>query len=240
MTQPPKRILALIPAYREGATIGGIVSSLRQQGYDVLVVDDHSPDATAGAAAGAGAKVIRLPVNLRYGGALQTGYLYACDQGYDAVVQLDGDGQHDPSCAAEVVAPILAGEADVVMGSRFLGGQEYPMPLARRVGQRLFGGIASLITGQPVTDPTTGYQGLSRRVLEAYCTELFPEDYPDADMLVMLHRMGIRVVEVPVRMYVSPGQSMHSGVLRPLYYAYKMTLAIFLAMFRKLPKRADP
>jgi len=239
MAEQSKRILAIIPAYREAENIGTVVSALLEYGYDVLVVDDHSPDDTAAAAAEAGAAVVRLPANLGYGGALQTGYRYALERRYDVVVQLDGDGQHDPASAPDVLAPILAGEADVVLGSRFLGEGGYPVPLLRRVGQRIFGGIAAILTRKRITDPTTGYQGLSAGVLGPYCTDLFPEDYPDADMLVALHRMGVRVVEVPVKMYVSPAQSMHSGITRPMYYIFKMTLAIFMAMFRKLPTRDE-
>ena len=246
--EKPQRVLAVIPAYQEEAKVGQVVAAMKAQGFEVLVVDDHSSDGTAEVATQAGAQVIRLPTQLGYGGALQTGYLYAYEtgylyayeNGYDAVVQLDADGQHDPECAADVIAPVLADEADIVMGSRFLGGGAYPMPLIRRMGQRFFGGIAALITGRRITDPTTGYQGLSAKVLRLYCTRLFPEDYPDADMLVILHRMGIRLMEVPVKMYPKRGQSMHDGIIRPLYYIYKMTLAILMAMIRSLPKRSKP
>jgi glycosyltransferase involved in cell wall biosynthesis len=237
MAEPTPRILALLPAYREAETVGQIVSVLKRQGFDVLVVDDASDDRTGEAATAAGARVIRLPFNLGYGGALQTGYLYARRHGYGAVVQLDADGQHDPACAAEVLAPVLAGEADVVLGSRFLADETYPMPWARRLGQRIFAGIARLITGKRITDPTTGYQALTGRALEAYCTRLFPDDYPDADMFILLHRMGIRVLEVPTRMRASRNESMHKGILRPLYYIFKMSLAILMATFRKLPEK---
>jgi glycosyltransferase involved in cell wall biosynthesis len=236
MAEHSPRILALLPAYREAETVGPIVSALKQHGFDVLVVDDASGDRTGERAAAAGARVVRLPFNLGYGGALQTGYMYARGHDYDAVVQLDADGQHDPACAGEVLAPVLAGEADVVLGSRFLAGATYPMPWARRLGQRVFGGVVRLITGKKLTDPTSGYQALSRRALAAYCTRLFPDDYPDADMFIILHRMGIRVVEVPTRMRPNSNQSMHKGIVRPLYYIFKMSLAILMATFRKLPK----
>jgi len=240
MSEKPKRVLAVIPAYREQQNVGRVVRALKAEGFEVLVVDDRSDDMTDQAAAQAGAEVVRLPVQLGYGGALQTGYLYAYENGYDAVVQLDGDGQHDPACAADVIAPVLADEADIVMGSRFLAGRTYPVPLTRRMGQRLFGGVAALVTGKKITDPTTGYQGLSAKVLRLYCTRLFPQDYPDADMLITLHRLGIRVMEVPVTMYPDAGQSMHGGVIRPLYYIYKMTLAMLMAMLRKLPTKDKP
>ncbi len=240
MSEAVQRVLAVIPAFREAGRIGKVVAALAEQGFEVLVVDDHSGDATAEEAAAAGAKVVRLPYRLGYGGALQTGYLYALARGYEAVVQLDGDGQHEPACARDVVGPILSGEADVVMGSRFLEDPDYPMPWMRRMGRRLFGGLAGLIVRRKVTDPTTGYQAVARKVLRLYASQLFPEDYPDADMLVMLHRMGFRVREVPVKMYPSPGASMHSGIVRPLYYLYKMTLAIFMALCRKLPRKDAP
>jgi glycosyltransferase involved in cell wall biosynthesis len=231
------RVLAVIPAYCEEKNIARVVSAVRAQGLEVLVVDDGSRDRTREAALGAGAQVVRLPVNLGYGGALQTGYLYARDHDYDAIVQLDGDGQHDPAYARELLAPVLAGEADVVLGSRFLGVGSYKVPLARRLGQKLFGGLAGRIIGRRISDPTTGYRALSREVVRLYCTRLFPDDYPDADMFIVLHRMGFRVRERPVKMYASEGASMHGGILKPLYYIYKMTLAIFMALVKELPRR---
>lgn len=236
MTDRPRRALAIIPAYREAETIGPIVESLRAQELEVVVIDDHSPDRTARVARQAGAKVIKLPVNLGYGGALQTGYLYARQNGADAIVQLDADGQHDPAYATEMLTPVLAGEVDLVLGSRFLEPGQYRMPLPRRVGRAIFGGLVNVITGQRITDPTSGYQAMSRKVINAYCTRLFPEDYPDADMFVLLHRMGIRVKEMSMKMYPSPDAGMHGGIRNPLYYAYKMSLAIFLALIRDLPQ----
>ncbi|MFH0965811.1 MAG: glycosyltransferase family 2 protein [Planctomycetota bacterium] len=242
------RVLAVVPAYDEEKSVARVVAALRDQSLDVLVVDDGSSDRTAALAEAAGATVLRHPINLGYGASLQTGYLYALSRGYDVIVQLDADGQHEPSDARTLLDPVLAGEADVVMGSRFLPPPKkgtgffsstpapYDVPWPRRLGQRLFGGLARLITGSRVTDPTTGYQALSARVLAAYSTRVFPEDYPDADMWVLLHRMGFRVRELPVRMYADAGASMHAGVLRPLYYIFKMTLALLMAVTRPLPK----
>lgn len=230
------KVLAIIPAYCEEKNIARIVHACREQGLDVLVVDDYSRDRTADVAREAGARVVSHSFNVRYGCALQTGYQYAKLHGYQAVVQLDGDGQHDPAFLPELLAPILADEADVVMGSRFLGETGYHVPWSRRMGQKLFGSIAAWMTGEQVTDPTTGLQALSQRVVRLYCSGLFPDDYPDADMRVILHRMGIRVREIPVQMHASEtGQSMHNGILRPLYYVYKMMLAMIIARFRKLP-----
>lgn len=234
-----KKVLAVIPAHNESSTIGLIVRSLLGQGLDVLVVDDNSSDGTFREAHKAGATVVWLPFNLGYGSALQTGYLYAFDNGYDAVVQLDGDGQHDPAFAKDLLKLILSGEADIVMGSRFPGKSGYKIPLFRRLGQKLFGGIVGLLTGQKIMDPTTGYQALTAEVVRIYCSNLFPEDYPDADMRIIHHRLGLRVVEVPVEMKEDGGESMHSGLLRPMYYIYKMTLCIIIALIAKLPLRRN-
>ncbi|MFH0823482.1 MAG: glycosyltransferase family 2 protein [Pseudomonadota bacterium] len=237
----PPRILAVIPAYREENRVGRVVRGLREQGIDVLVVDDCSPDGTGAEARQAGAHVMRLPINLGYGGALQTGYRYACRQGYEAVVQLDADGQHDPADALRLIEPVLSGECDVVVGSRFLEPEHYRMPFARTIGRKLFKSLAWVFTGRSFSDPTSGYQGLSGRVACLFCTEVFPEDYPDADMLVMLHRRGFRIQEKAVRMYSNEEQSMHSGVIKPLFYVFKMTLALFMAVLRDMrPRRGEP
>jgi len=233
-------VLAILPAHCEAGRVGQVVRALREEGLAVLVVDDVSTDDTVREAQEAGATVLRLPTNLGYGGALQTGYLYARARGYAAVVQLDADGQHDPAFAQSLLQPVLDGEADVVMGSRFLSEKAYPIPTIRRLGQQIFGWLAQFLTGEPVTDPTTGYQALSAEVVALYCTPLFPDDYPDADMRILLHRLGLRVKEVPVRMYADEGVSMHAGVIKPFYYVYKMALAMFIALFVDLPQRKKP
>ncbi len=231
-----QRVLALVPAYREMGRVGPVVAVLREEGFEVLVVDDCSPDGTQERAEEAGARTVTLPINLGYGGALQTGYLYAMRNGFEAVVQLDADGQHDPSNAACLVAPILAGNADVVIGSRFLDGHDYPMPYARRIGRRLFQGLLRLFAGRSFSDPTSGYQALSREVVRLYCSRIFPEDYPDADMLVLLQRMGFRIQEIPVKMYPNPEKSMHSGLLRPIYYVFKVTLSLMITRIRRIER----
>lgn len=231
---PFRRLVAIIPAYNEEGRIGPVVGRVRREvETDVVVIDDGSADDTAQEAREAGAIVAVHPVNLGYGAALQTGYRYALRAGYDAVIQLDADGQHDPESIAALVQALKDG-GDVVVGSRFLHPGSYRPPLARRLGMTLFGGVASLLSGMKLTDPTSGFQALSRRALVFYAHERYPHDYPDADVLSMVARAGLRLCEVPVRMHEAPdGKSMHAGVLKPLYYAFRMSLALALVPLRK-------
>lgn len=207
---------------------------------EILIVDDGSRDGTRQRAEAEGVKVVSHPFNLGYGSALQTGYKYALKEGYGAIVQLDGDGQHDPSFLSDLLDAIQSGEADIAIGSRFLknedtasGFQSYHPPLLRKLGMRFFGMIASWLTRQKITDPTSGYQAMSRKALEWVSGDHFPVDYPDADVIIMLHRAGFRIKEVPVQMFASKDKkSMHSG-WKPVYYLFKMLLSILVTLMRK-------
>ena len=227
--------IVLIPAYNEGPSIGTVVQRVREiyPQYDVVVVNDGSQDDTARVAKAAGAKVVSHPFNMGYGVAIQTGYKYALRQGYEYLVQMDGDGQHDPGCIPQLLAPVVSGETDFVLGSRFLGDASYEPSLARRLGMGFFRALISRLIGQRITDTTSGFQAFNRQVIGYFTTEVFPCDYPDADMLLTLHRAGFRIREVPVRMHASSsGKSMHSG-WKPLYYMFKMLLSIFVTLLRE-------
>jgi hypothetical protein len=238
----PSTPLVIIPAHNEEARIVGVIESIFRHlpGAEVLIVDDGSKDRTCEAALGTRASVVSHPFNLGYGAALQTGYRYALAKGYGSLVQMDGDGQHDPAFIPHLLAAIEGGDADVAIGSRFLpvGGMvsdyaPYQATLMRRLGMKFFGTLASLIIGQKVTDPTSGYQAMNSRVLEWVSGDRFPFDYPDADVIIMLHRAGFRIREVPVRMFERRDKkSMHSG-WKPLYYVFKMFLSIFVTLLRK-------
>jgi hypothetical protein len=229
------KTLVIIPAYNEGSRIGEVVGRVREAvpDYDVLVVNDGSRDETAQAARAAGALVVSHPFNLGYGVAIQTGYKYALAKGYDYAVQIDGDGQHDPAFIPRLLAPVLANETDFALGSRFLGIESYEPPLARRAGMAFLRWLVSMLIGTRITDSTSGFQAFNRKVIRFFTTEVFPCDYPDADMLLTLHRAGFRIMEAPVRMHASAsGKSMHSG-FKPLYYMFKMLLSIFVTLLRK-------
>lgn len=226
--------LVIIPAFNEVRAIGDVLRDVKAHapGWDVVVIDDASEDATAAVAAGEGARVLRHPFNLGYGAALQTGYRYALQGGYPVLVQMDGDGQHDAREIAKLAAPVQARRADVSIGTRFFPGSRYRMPPLRRAGSRWFALLVRLLSGLRVTDPTSGFQAVGRPVLRFYCSERFPADYPDADVLVLLQRSGVRLVEVPVVMHERrDAPSMHGGV-RVLYYIYKMTLAVVMNALR--------
>jgi glycosyltransferase involved in cell wall biosynthesis len=230
------RVLIVVPAYNEAQNIGTVIRRVREvvPTADVLVVDDGSIDGTAALARHAGARVISLPFNLGYGVALQTGFKYALERDYDYVVQMDADGQHEPTSLLDLIAEVRHGTADVILGSRFLGSRTFKPDFPRRVGILLFRAIVSRVVGQRITDPTSGFQALNRRVLRLYVTEAYPVDYPDADVLIMVHFAGFRIKEIPVVMYTAAahGQSMHSG-LRPLYYVFKMFLSILVTLMRQ-------
>lgn len=228
----------MIPAYNEAGRVGAVVRDVRAELPDagVLVIDDGSADGTASEAGEAGATVLSLPLNSGYGAALQTGYKYAVRHGYEVIGQIDADGQHQASYLHGMLRELREGEADVVIGSRFLDRDgHYKASAARRLGIALFGRIATLVTRQHISDPTSGFQVLHRRVAEFFCSDVYPSDYPDADILILLHRSGYRVAEVPVQMLAATNVSMHGGH-RSLYYVYKMLLSILVTMLR--PKAA--
>jgi glycosyltransferase involved in cell wall biosynthesis len=227
-------VLVVIPAYNEHGRVGAVIADVKSSlpGADVLVVDDGSTDGTAAEAQQAGAQVRCLPLNSGYGVALQTGYKFGVRAGYAMIGQIDADGQHQAAYLAQMLEALERHDADLIVGSRFLERDgHYKPPIARAAGIWLFSHLASTITHEPVSDPTSGFQLMRSRVARLFCSEVFPTDYPDADVLILLHRTGFRVREIPVRMRPSPGKSMHSAHSSP-YYLYKMLLSIFVTLLR--------
>lgn len=234
-TLKSSNIIILMPAFNEENTIEKVIADIRHntRDIDILVVDDGSKDKTSEKAKKTGAIVIRHIYNMGYGAALQTGFKYALKKNYDYAIQVDADGQHDPKSIHNLLSVVTNNEADVALGSRFLGQKNYTPTFAKKLGMIFFSIIATIFTGNKVTDPTSGFQALNKKVIELYASQLYPVDYPDADVLIMLYKMGYRVKEVPVVMYSSTSsQSMHSG-LKPLYYVFKMSLSIFVTLLRK-------
>jgi glycosyltransferase involved in cell wall biosynthesis len=231
---PRATILVLIPAFNEAQAITGTIDRIRQvlPEADLLVVNDGSRDNTAAVAVAAGATVVSHAFNMGYGVTIQTGYKYALEQGYAYLVQLDGDGQHDPTFIPQLLAPVLADNTDFALGSRFLDQNSYRPSFTRRLGILFFRKLVSILIGREITDPTSGYQAFNRAVIRFFATDIFPCDYPDADMLITLNLAGFRIREVPVRMFANAaGTSMHSGI-KPLYYMFKMCLSILVTLLR--------
>ena len=234
------RCLAIVPAFNEAATISEVVIEIRDfaPDFDVLVIDDGSADGTAAVAKAAGAKVLTLPLNLGIGGAVQAGYLYAFERGYDVAVQVDGDGQHDAAELGRLLEPILAQRADLAIGTRFAGELTYRAPLARRIGIELFARIVSLRVRQRMTDTTSGFRAVNRRGIRLFAAD-YPHDYPEVESVVTAARGDLRVCEVPVAMRQRTAGSSSITTLRSFYYVVKVLLALFVGLFPRQPLVVD-
>ncbi len=228
------RRIAVVPAFNEERAIGGVVQELHafDPGLEVVVVSDGSVDGTAQAAADAGAHVVQLPFNLGIGGAVQTGFRYAWEHGYELAVRCDGDGQHVASELVKVIEPVVAGAADIAVGSRFVAGNGYRSSASRRAGIRLLALIVSAIARQRVTDTTSGFQALNRRALELFAAD-YPHDYPEVEGMVMTIKHRLRLVEVPVEMREREHGRSSITALRSVYYMAKVLTALFVGLFRR-------
>jgi glycosyltransferase involved in cell wall biosynthesis len=233
--------LAIVPAYNEGSSITRVVEELHDAApsFDVVVIDDGSTDDTAGCARRAGAVVVRHPFNLGIGGAMQSGYLYAAENGYELACQVDGDGQHDPGQIDVLVTHLRANpELHMVTGSRFLladpTGDGYRSSASRRAGIRTFARVLSLITRQRVTDPTSGFRLTSRQAIELFARD-YPHDYPEVEAVVMVHAHRLRSAEVPVTMRARTGGVSSINATGSVVYMIKVLLAIFVGLFRARP-----
>jgi glycosyltransferase involved in cell wall biosynthesis len=236
VTEP--RLVAIVPAWNEAGAIGGVVDEIKEFGatIDVVVIDDCSSDDTAAVAESRGATVLRLPFNVGIGGAVQTGFRYALAREYEFAVRLDGDGQHAASEIPKILAPVEAGEADLVIGSRFVDPHGvYRPPFARRVGIGVFARLVSVLGGQRVTDTTSGFVALDRAGIELFATQ-FPHDYPEVEATLVALRSGLRVTQVQVDMRERVTGSSSITFARSLYYIVKVTLALLVASLRRYPR----
>lgn len=220
----------IIPAYNEAGSIRKVVRSIRafDTSADILVINDASKDDTAAEAAGEeGVTVISLPINLGIGGAVQTGYKYACAAGYDIAVQIDGDGQHDGKDLGKVVAGVTAGEADIVVGSRFVEKSGYTPGLARSIGIRFFSKLVSKMIKMPVTDTTSGFRAINRKGIDLFA-HYYPGDYPEVETLVYAASRGLKIKEVSVDMKQRQYGKSSISLLNGLYYIVKVTIMLLL------------
>jgi len=232
------RIVAIVPALNEAGVIGRVVDEIREADarIEVVVVDDASTDDTAGIARARGATVLQLPFNVGIGGAVQTGFKYALEQGYDLAVRLDGDGQHDAREIPRLLEPVERGEADLVIGSRFVEGKgSYRPPFARRMGIRVFARLVSVLGGQRVTDTTSGFVALDRVGIELFARD-YPHDYPEVEGTLVALRSGLRLAQVQVEMRVRESGASSITFVRSVYYIVKVLLALLVSSLRRYPR----
>jgi len=238
----PANILVVIPAFNEEASLPGTIQRIRAQGFDdILVVDDGSQDRTAEEALKQNARLLRMPFNTGIGGAVSLGLAYASRRKFQAVLRVDADGQHDESCAHAVLKPVLDGEAQLCVGSRFLEALDedsYRSSVWRRMGIRFFSCLITALTGRRITDPTSGFNAFGPRAMALFARD-YPEDYPEPEAIVMAIRSGLGFCEVPVTMRRRLAGSSSIRYLKTLYYMLSVTLALMLNYLRPV-KRVPP
>lgn len=237
------RLLVIIPAYNEASNIADVVlrvqkatDTLSNIRATVLVVNDGSTDSTSDCACATGAIVLDLPYNLGIGGAVQCGFRYARDKKFDMAIQIDGDGQHDPSFIYKLLSPLQEGTADMVIGSRFLHREGFQSTWLRRVGIRIFEWVNSAIIGQRITDNTSGFRAYNKQAI-ALLAEEYPSDYPEPEAVIVLGLRGFKIFETPVVMRERQGGISSIGSMSSVYYMAKVLLAIGVNVFKKQNQR---
>ena len=228
-----RSLMVLIPAYNEGGSVASVVGAVRRAvpQAPVVVVDDGSDDDTAQAAVEAGAELLQLPHHLGLGGAVQMGYRFAFEQGFERVVRLDGDGQHEAEDIPALLGAMDEGGYDVVTGSRFLEKNHYPIQPLRRLGGLLFSWILYPVLIQRITDPTSGFVAMNRQALEV-CSRSFPLEYPEIETLVVLRRNALRFKEVPARMHARLAGRSSIGSRAAIYYMLRVLLGVFVNVIK--------
>ncbi len=233
------RLLVIIPAYNEEESLGRVIHRVHEAApnADIVVINDGSTDATPAIAETLEAKVLSLPYNLGIGSAMQTGFIFARDRGYDVAVQVDGDGQHDPSEIKEIVECLETSPADIVIGSRYVEDRGYETPWQRKIGILVLSGLISLLVRQKITDPTSGFRALNRQAI-LFCAAAYPFDYPEPESVVLFARAGLKIQEIPVTMNPRYGGQSSITPIRSGYYMVKVILSILIELLRARPKIA--
>jgi len=233
MPAEPK-IAIVVPAYNEEKNLKKLIEdlrTLRSSRFDVIIVNDCSTDGTFELASRLGCVVLDLPINLGIGGAVQTGIKYALENGYDLAVQVDGDGQHPPAEIPKLIKAINETQSDVVIGSRFIVGEGYRSTFPRRLGIRYFQVLLKLLTGQNITDATSGFRLLNKKAM-ALAAEYYPDEYPEPETALSFLLHGLKIAETPVIMKPRAGGESSIKFGNSVYYMVKVTLAIFFTFVK--------
>lgn len=236
MSESHPKTLVIIPALNEEDSIAHVIGQIREHvpWADIAVINDGSTDRTGSIAEACGAIVLPLPFNVGIGSAMQTGFVYAARSGYEMAVQNDGDGQHNPAEIPLLIETLQQADADLIIGSRYLEDRGYITPWQRKIGIIILAKIVSLITRWRITDPTSGFRASNRRTIEL-CARVYPYDYPEPEAIVLLHKAGFEVREMPVTMNARYGGISSITPLRSAYYMVKVSLAILIDTIRKPP-----
>jgi len=231
------RAIAIVPAYNEQDTIESVVNEIFRSAPNiaVAVIDDGSRDNTFVRAKKTKARVLRLPFNMGIGAAVQTGFKFAFANGYDIAIQVDGDGQHAPEFIPQMLEIIESGGADVVSGSRFLEKEGYQSSFIRRLGIKFFELVYKILVRMDVTDCTSGFRAFGPNALRVVA-ENYPDDYPEPEAVIMLHKAGLRFMEIPVIMRDRQGGKTSIRGFKPLHYMIKVSLALIMNKIRKVER----
>lgn len=223
------KTLIIIPAYNEAENIERVINNLisNYPAYDYVVVNDGSTDDTLSICLSHRYNMLDLPINLGIGGAVQAGYRYALANDYDIAVQMDGDGQHDPTFLDEMVKCIESGEADLVVGSRFVTKEGFQSSGARRTGIKFLSGLGHMLTGVRLKDITSGFRMVNRKLIEIYADD-YPADYPEPEAMVIASVYGCRLKEYPVIMKERLGGVSSITLRKSVYYMFKVSLAMII------------
>ncbi|MBQ0042034.1 MAG: glycosyltransferase family 2 protein [Lachnospiraceae bacterium] len=228
------RSLVIIPAYNEELNIENTIHNLKEHApdFDYVIINDCSKDSTLEVCKKNNYTYLNLPINLGIGGAVQAGYRYAMNNGYDVAVQFDGDGQHDAAYLSAMREELEKTKADIVIGSRYINKEGFQSTGLRRLGIRYFTGLIRFLTGHTVTDPTSGMRMAGRKVIEIFAGS-YPKDYPEPESVVMLLRKKLNVVDYPVVMKERMAGKSSISPVKSIYYMFKVSLAIILERFRR-------
>ena len=231
------RILVITPAHNEEGSIDEVLNEIKKNVpfANVLVVDDASSDRTAEIAMKHNVEVIRLPTNLGIGGAVQIGFKYAVLNEYDIAIQIDADMQHDPSYVPLLIKPLIEEKADIVIGSRYLDGNPIEISWIRNIGIKYFSWLTSKIIGYKITDCSSGFRALNKRAIRFF-SENYPRDFPDAEALILAHKAGLKILEVPVKFRKRKTGNSSLTFPKLMYYPIKETFAIIVMLTRRLKK----